>query len=96
MARQVLQLDEKARRKELHQRNIFTLLWLIIFAAAAYRLAFGALDLVNTSGGMRLIIFLAAFAFFLGGFVAFDIILARLYPKSEQSGETTTRYGRQI
>lgn len=96
MVPQAIEGECQLRRRQIRLRNWFTLFWLLTFSYASHALAFGPLDLLNRSGGERLLIFLGAFALFLAGFVAFDYLLARLYPSSALRGSTTLRGGRQI
>jgi hypothetical protein len=86
----------KLRRCQFRIRNWFTLFWLLAFSYVSQYLAFGPLDILNTSGGVRLLFFLGAFGSFLGGFVAFDYFLGRLYPSAALRGYTTLRRGRQL
>jgi len=96
MVPQAMEAECKLRRRQHRLRNWFTLFWLLTFSYVSQALAFGPLDILTASGGERLLMFLGAFALFLAGFVAFDHLMARMYPSYGPPGSTTLRRGRQI
>ena len=96
MVPQTLQVEGEERRRQLRLRNWFTVLWLLLFSYTSQALAFGPLGILTASGAVRLLIFLGAFAMFLGGFILFDFVMERVYPGGSIKGEGILKRGRQI